>query len=74
MNRFADGRTVFVDLDDTIWDFTANSKVTMAEVFAQLGLESQCDYGTYIKSYVRHNKDLWEQYHHGEVEKDYLVR
>ena len=74
MNRFADIKTVFVDLDDTIWDFTANSKVTMAEVFAQLGLESQCDYATYIKSYVRHNKDLWEQYHHGEIEKDFLIR
>ena len=36
---FGDITTVFVDLDDTIWDFTANSKVAMRDVYMRYGLE-----------------------------------
>ena len=30
-------RTVFIDLDDTIWDFSANSKVAMRIVYEKYG-------------------------------------
>ena len=45
MAAFDDIRTVFIDLDDTIWDFTANSKVAMREVYAKYGLtEKEVDF------------------------------
>lgn len=34
-------RTVFIDLDDTIWDFSANSKVAMRIVYEKYGLQDQ---------------------------------
>ena len=39
-------RTVFIDLDDTIWDFSANSKVAMRIVYEKYGLQDQCPYET----------------------------
>ena len=41
-------RTVFIDLDDTIWDFSANSKVAMRIVYEKYGLEGQCRYDDFI--------------------------
>ena len=73
MAAFDDIRTVFIDLDDTIWDFTANSKVAMREVYAKYGLGVQCPYERFIESYLKHNADLWTLYHHGQISKEYLI-
>ena len=73
MAEFEDIKTVFVDLDDTIWDFTANSKVAMRKVYAKYHLEGQCPYEQFIESYLRHNSELWTLYHHGKITKDYLI-
>lgn len=66
-------KTVFVDLDDTIWDFTANSKVAMRDVYHRYGLERQCAYDVFIECYLRHNAELWNLYHHGKITKEYLI-
>ncbi len=70
---FENIKTVFVDLDDTIWDFTANSKVAMKQVYAKYGLEKQCPYDVFIECYLRHNTELWTLYHHGKITKDFLI-
>lgn len=66
--------TVFVDLDDTIWDFTANSKVAMRIVYERYGLQEQCPYERFIACYLPNNEALWSQYHHGEITKEFLKR
>ena len=73
MAGFDNIKTVFIDLDDTIWDFTANSKVAMRKVYAQYGLESQCPYERFIECYLRHNAELWTLYHHGKIPKEFLI-
>ena len=73
MACFDNIKTVFIDLDDTIWDFTANSKVAMRKVYAQYGLESQCPYERFIECYLRHNAELWTLYHHGKISKEFLI-
>ena len=73
MKLFDDIKTVFVDIDDTIWDFTANSKVAMARVYKEYDLERQCPYDKFIVCYLRHNKELWELYHHGKITKEFLL-
>ncbi|MDD5870806.1 MAG: HAD family hydrolase, partial [Bacteroidales bacterium] len=70
---FSDVKTIFIDLDDTIWDFTANSKVAMRMVYTRLGLDRQCPYERFIVSYLAHNERLWNLYHHGEITKDFLL-
>ncbi len=44
-------KTVFIDLDDTIWDFTANSKVAMKMVYEKYGLQEQCPYEVFEQTY-----------------------
>ena len=74
MKRFDDIRTIFVDLDDTIWDFTANSKVALKAVYERYQLDNQCSYDVFIKGYLLINEQLWSLYHHGKIEKDFLKR
>ena len=74
MKRFDDIRTIFVDLDDTIWDFTANSKVALKAVYERYQLDNQCSYDVFIKEYLLSNEKLWSLYHHGKIEKDFLKR
>ena len=74
MKRFDDIRTIFVDLDDTIWDFTANSKVALKTVYERYQLDNQCSYDVFIKEYLLINEKLWSLYHHGKIEKDFLKR
>ncbi len=74
MKRFDDIRTIFVDLDDTIWDFTANSKVALKTVYERYQLDNQCSYDVFIKEYLLINEQLWSLYHHGKIEKDFLKR
>ena len=58
MKRFDDIRTIFVDLDDTIWDFTANSKVALKAVYERYQLDNQCSYDVFIKEYLLINEKL----------------
>ena len=67
-------RTIFIDLDDTIWDFSANSKVAMRIVYEKYGLQDQCPYDDFIACYMPNNESLWTRYHHGEITKEYLKR
>lgn len=71
---FKNIKTIFVDLDDTIWDFTANSKVALRKVYEEYGLQEQCPYEKFIDCYLPNNDALWLQYHHGEITKEYLKR
>ncbi len=74
MNKdiFKGVKTVFIDLDDTIWDFSANSKVAMRMVYEKYGLQEQCSYETFIQTYFPINTELWTLYHHGKISKTYL--
>ena len=69
---FKDIKTVFIDLDDSIWDFSANSKVAMRKVYDKYGLEAQCPYERFMSCYMEHNARLWDLYHHGKITKEFL--
>ncbi len=67
-------KTVFVDIDDTIWWFTENSKLSLRHVYDHFGLnEYQPDYEVFRDIYLRKNAELWQLYHYGKIEKDFLV-
>src|ERR1700730_17511847 len=54
-------RHLFFDLDHTLWDFEANSRQTLEELYQQLGLEAQGvnDFDRFHKNYLMHNDKLW---------------
>ena len=67
-------KTVFVDLDDTIWWFTENSKVALRHVYDKFGLaEFSPEYSNFRDIYAAKNLELWDLYHYGKIEKDFLV-
>ena len=67
-------KTVFVDLDDTIWWFTENSKVALRHVYDRFGLAKYSpEYNHFRDIYAAKNHELWDLYHYGKIEKDFLV-
>lgn len=71
--NFSGITTIFLDVDDTLWWFTENSKVALEQTFHDFGGDYwPCDYDTFHKVYLKHNDALWNQYHHGLIERDVL--
>lgn len=66
---------IFIDLDDTIWDFHANARSSLLEIYASRQLNRFFDsFEQYFGIYSKRNTELWEMYGRGEVTKDYLSR
>ncbi|MBR1803293.1 MAG: YjjG family noncanonical pyrimidine nucleotidase [Muribaculaceae bacterium] len=73
-NIFDGVTTVFVDLDDTLWWFTANSRVALAHTYAHFHIERwEPAYSRFEHIYETRNSALWHDYHHGRVTRDYLL-
>lgn len=69
-----DKKSIFFDLDHTLWDFDKNAEETLAELyvtykFQNLGINSA---DRFIETYTRNNHRLWALYHKGEIEKTVL--
>lgn len=67
-------RHLFFDLDHTLWDFDANSRHTLQEMYHSLELEQKGvhDFDLFHKNYLAHNEKLWERYRNGYINVDEL--
>ncbi len=67
-------RHLFFDLDHTLWDFEANSRQTLRELYETLSLEKKGvhDFDIFHKNYLVHNDKLWERYRNGYIKVDEL--
>ena len=65
--------TVFIDIDDTLWWFTENSKLALRHTFDAFDISSVCTYERFKEVYLKKNLELWNKYHHGLIDKDFLV-
>src|ERR1700704_5729270 len=65
---------LFFDLDHTLWDFEANSRQTLAEIYDILELKAKGvdDFDLFHKNYLAHNDKLWERYRNGLIKVDEL--
>ena len=65
---------LFFDLDHTIWDFEANSRQTLEELFHSFKLETRGvhNFDLFHKNYLVHNDKLWDRYRKGFVKVDEL--
>ena len=65
--------TVFIDLDDTIWDFHANAKSSLHEIFVNRNFDRYFrNFEHYFDLYAKRNLELWDQYGKGIITKDEL--
>ena len=67
-------RHLFFDLDHTLWDFEANARVTMLELFDSLQLKDKgvYDFEKFYRIYLLNNEKLWEHYRNGLIKQDEL--
>jgi putative hydrolase of the HAD superfamily len=67
-------RHLFFDLDHTLWDFEANSRQTLLELFETLELKAKGidDFERFNQCYQLHNEKLWERYRNGFIKVDEL--
>lgn len=67
-------RHLFFDLDHTLWDFEANAKVTLQELYDSLFLKERGvhDFDLFHKNYLIHNDLLWERYRNGQIKQNEL--
>jgi len=65
---------VFIDLDDTLWDFHANAKLSLQEVYEYRKLNQYFDsFDQFFKIYAKRNLELWELYGKGVIRKEFLM-
>ena len=66
--------TLFFDLDHTLWDFEANSKEALTEIFEkhQLLVKGVTSFDEFLAVYYKINDQMWEQYQKDEITKDEL--
>lgn len=67
-------QNIFFDLDHTIWDFEANAKDSIQEVFQQTNLVERGieDFDHFFDRYSVHNEHLWDLYTKGRIKQDVL--
>lgn len=65
---------LFFDLDHTLWDFEANSRQTLQELYHTLSLKAKGvhDFDLFHKNYLVHNDKLWDRYRKGFVKVEEL--
>lgn len=65
---------IFFDLDHTLWDFDANSGEAIGEIFTDLriGERAEVSFETFVASYRIINKNCWDLYRRGEMDKQTL--
>lgn len=64
---------LFIDLDDTLYDFSSNSRDAYEEVYALLEYDRYFDsFQHYYTIYWEYNSRLWVRYAAGEITRDYL--
>jgi len=65
---------LFFDLDHTLWDFDANAKATLTDLFALFELDKRvaAPFEDFYRKYLYHNEILWDKYHNGQITADEL--
>ncbi|MEP7109484.1 MAG: YjjG family noncanonical pyrimidine nucleotidase [Ferruginibacter sp.] len=65
---------LFFDLDHTLWDFDANAKITLTEIYSFFNLASLGvkPFEVFYIHYLHHNEILWNRYHKGYITSEEL--
>lgn len=65
---------LFFDLDNTLWDFKANSVASLKQLFNEFGLKVEFkDFIIFHHIYKHHNQKMWIAYNQGLIDKEELI-
>ena len=67
-------RHLFFDLDHTLWDFDANAKESLAELYVIFDLEAKfvSPFELFYSNYLKHNAILWDRFEKGYITSEEL--
>lgn len=66
-------KNLFIDLDDTIWDFTGNSRKVYKILYEKFSYGDYFEsFEQYIDIFGRKNEELWLKYGAGDITKEEL--
>jgi YjjG family noncanonical pyrimidine nucleotidase len=67
-------KTVFFDLDHTLWDFDTNSRETLEELYGSYQLDKRgvTSFKAFHEIFNEVNSDLWSQYDKGLIKGDVI--
>jgi len=67
-------KSIFFDLDDTLWDTYHNNKETLEEIYTDYHFERHYEsFETFFQHYMPHNLMLWEKYRKHEIDRQTLI-
>lgn len=65
---------VWMDLDDTLWDFQANSRALLTALYHERGFDRYFPTALHwLRAYEEHNHALWADYALGRIERSFLL-
>lgn len=66
--------TLFIDLDDTLWDTRENMRESLFELYHNHNLSDIFNsFDHFHAIYYPNNQELWHRYHHGLLQKAELI-
>lgn len=67
-------RHLFFDLDHTLWDFDANAKLTLNQIYQDMQLASVGvgEFEQFYLFYLAHNEKLWARFRNGFIKAEEL--
>lgn len=65
---------IFFDLDHTLWDFDANSRETLQDLYLELQLEGRGipTFDQFHDTYFHYNQLFWDRFRKGYINRDEL--
>ena len=67
-------KSIFFDLDDTLWDTYHNNKECLEEIYIDYQFDRHYDsFETFFQIYMPHNLMLWEKYRKCEIDRQTLI-
>ena len=72
-SRMKKYKHIFFDLDNTLWDFAANSKDSLKNIFDKYHFDKNfSSFESFYNIYEKLNSELWDQYRAGNISKETL--
>lgn len=65
---------IFFDLDHTLWDFDANSRDTLEDLYTEFSLRDRGvpDFPSFHERYADHNERMWDRFRKGYITREDL--
>ncbi len=68
-------RSIFIDLDDTLWAFSQNSHDTFEQLYQHFNYDRFfSSFNHFYSLYIKRNRELWVDYGNGNISKEHLNR